>query len=708
MKSIRIKISLVLIFGFLLSQGVRTQTADSSRPQDANPEDTGHMLLKSLRTEALDERQRMETYIDLYDLFTSADENERLGYVRSSLALAIRLQDQSYIFETLDILCRAHKASPDSLAHYQKLGKLHLAGVYKDFYLAWLHAYPSVRRMDEAETPDEANTEMERLKRQPAPENDALKVQREMTLCSAMECAEYFSPGTISGKDRIAHLETINKLTEKLPFEVAYKFRWYYLTRIEFIYRSARSPLPDKAMKALEQTERLYDAQFNLPFYKRRLYLSTRNREDLRMGVYSEMLYFGYLLGRDRADQIYASMEEYYRYRISEKDRRIFATASYCYYFYTGQYDSALSVVNRRLATLDSTNINCQTEWLAHKIDIVTQWKQHYREGFYAFWKYDSLMTKQHREETREQLAEMQSLYQVDELKIEQAELQARYHRIALVAALIVSLLLFAWGFYQYLLKKRLKTAQQELIRANAEVKEERTRAEASDRMKTEFLHSMSHEIRTPLNSICGFSSLMLNPDLTDEDKADFPAIIEKNSRQLTDLFESILKVSDLSSSLESFPLERVNLLSLCTEMIESYKTSVAKQRLTFFLQTTLTECPAFTNALYLQYVLSHLLNNATKFTPAGGAVRLSLERGGGNVCIRVSDTGIGIPADKVEYIFERFTKLDEFSVGTGLGLYSCRLIVNRLGGSIYLDTSYQEGACFCIELPEKEEKNEE
>ncbi len=81
----------------------------------------------------------------------------------------------------------------------------------------------------------------------------------------------------------------------------------------------------------------------------------------------------------------------------------------------------------------------------------------------------------------------------------------------------------------------------------------------------------------------------------------------------------------------------------------------------------------------------------------------MSLSHAGGKVHIAVSDTGIGVPADKAEYIFDRFTKLDEFTPGTGLGLYSCRLIVTRLGGSIYLDTSYQDGARFCIDLPVEE-----
>lgn len=118
-------------------------------------------------------------------------------------------------------------------------------------------------------------------------------------------------------------------------------------------------------------------------------------------------------------------------------------------------------------------------------------------------------------------------------------------------------------------------------------------------------------------------------------------------------------------------------------------------------VESGLDECLVKTNDKYLQHVVEHILNNAAKFTTAG-TIRMNLMRTSGKIRIMVSDTGIGIPADKAEYIFDRFTKLDDFMPGTGLGLYSCRLIVTRLGGSIYLDTSYRDGACFCIDLPDE------
>ena len=188
------------------------------------------------------------------------------------------------------------------MRYYQQIGEECLEGAYKDFYMAWLKAFPSVCKMDEAEKPDEANEEISRYKRHKVNLSDkSQEVQWEMILCSAMECISYFSPSVANSEDRIVHLKNIHHLVSGLPFEVSYKFNWYYLTRIEFIYRAeGKAEEAAKAVEALEQTEQLYDNQFELPFYKRRAYIRTRSREALRMGVYSELLYFGDIIGRKR------------------------------------------------------------------------------------------------------------------------------------------------------------------------------------------------------------------------------------------------------------------------------------------------------------------------------------------------------------------------------------------------------------------------
>lgn len=691
MKNHLVRILITAWFAFFFVQ------TSISKEVDANEVKTA--ILETFQDSSLNRQQRMELYIDLYDV--SDNMHSKHMYINEALKLAIQLNKQDYIFEILDIFCRDYKSIPDSLSYYQEIGEKYLQGPYKKFCMAWLKAFPSVCKMDEAEKPDEANEEISRYKHHKKNLSDkSQEVLWEMILCSAMECINYFSPSVSNAKERIAHLKNIHQLVARLPFEVRYKFEWYYLTRIEFIFRAEGKPEDIReAVATLEELEQLYDQQFELPFYKKRNYIGTRSREALRMGVYSELFYFADYIGRKRVDEIYSRMKEFYKEKDPEKNEDMLLLATFRYNLYTKQYELAMHNINELLVRTDTADTNGRTELLAKKINLVTQWKQHYKDGFEAFWEYTNLMEENHIEETNRQLAEMRSLYDVDKLKIERAELQTRYHRIALIVALVLLFIFFVWIIYQYRLMKRLEATKQALILSNKKVAEESERAKVSDRMKTEFLQSMCHEIRTPLNAICGFSSLLLNDDLTEEDKKDFPGIIEKNSVQLTALFENILQVSDLSSSLELFPVERTDIFSLCVTLLDTFRTRADNSKVKYIFENKLSNCLVKTNSYYLQRVLMHLLNNSEKFTTTGH-ISMCLEQVDAKIRISVSDTGIGIPADKAEYIFDRFTKLDEFTSGTGLGLYSCRLIMNRLGGSIFLDISYKKGARFCVDLP--------
>ncbi|MCS2220475.1 ATP-binding protein [Bacteroides thetaiotaomicron] len=109
----------------------------------------------------------------------------------------------------------------------------------------------------------------------------------------------------------------------------------------------------------------------------------------------------------------------------------------------------------------------------------------------------------------------------------------------------------------------------------------------------------------------------------------------------------------------------------------------------------------AQTNAFYLSRVIGNLLSNSAKFTESGTiTLTCNIDKEKGQLVISVTDTGIGIPADKQEWVFERFTKVDDFKPGTGLGLYICRIIIQRLGGQIRIDTGYTSGCKMVVTLP--------
>ena len=112
-------------------------------------------------------------------------------------------------------------------------------------------------------------------------------------------------------------------------------------------------------------------------------------------------------------------MKEFYKEKDPEKNEDMLLLATFRYNLYTKQYELAMHNINELLVRMDTADTNGRTELLAKKINLVTQWKQHYKDGFEAFWEYTNLMEENHIEETNRQLAEMRSLYDVDKLKIE-------------------------------------------------------------------------------------------------------------------------------------------------------------------------------------------------------------------------------------------------------------------------------------------------
>ena len=204
--------------------------------------------------------------------------------------------------------------------------------------------------------------------------------------------------------------------------------------------------------------------------------------------------------------------------------------------------------------------------------------------------------------------------------------------------------------------------------------------------MKTAFINSMCHEIRTPLNAINGFSELLLTEQEPAARQA-FQAEIWKSTTALTALLENMLELSQLVSSESPLPVAQTDIRLLCAERLE--------------LQKQLGNNPAVEYVNEAGTEIDNLLHNAAKFTAAGRiTLRCRNDESRRTLQISVSDTGIGIPPEKQEWVFERFTKVDPFKPGSGIGLYLCRLIVTRLGGDIRVCPEYSGGCCIRIELP--------
>lgn len=247
----------------------------------------------------------------------------------------------------------------------------------------------------------------------------------------------------------------------------------------------------------------------------------------------------------------------------------------------------------------------------------------------------------------------------------------------------------------------RLKQVQYKLLKSNEEVTKQSRRAEESEKMKTAFIDSMCHEIRTPLNAINGFTELCFSGGVDDAMRVECQKEIQTNTYRLTGLLDTMLELSKLVSSDEAFPVEETDVYGICMQQVDVLRSRNVKSEVECVFQGTPCPCVFYSNASYFSKVISHLLDNAIKFTEKG-TVLLTCTPNMEKRCmeISVSDTGIGISPDKQEWVFERFTKVDAFVPGTGLGLYLCKLIINKLRGNIKVDSTYKTGCKIVIELP--------
>ena len=239
--------------------------------------------------------------------------------------------------------------------------------------------------------------------------------------------------------------------------------------------------------------------------------------------------------------------------------------------------------------------------------------------------------------------------------------------------------------------------AEQTNKKQQKELEAARIKAEESDRLKSAFLANMSHEIRTPLNAIVGFSKLVIDAECTNE-KEQYAEIIERNSEILLNLFNDILDLSSLEADSLSFNIRPIKLIDICLQLEQQFCYKV-KNGTKLILDDVDTELYVSGDWNRIIQIISNLLSNAAKFTPKG-EIHFGYREKEDFVEFYVKDSGIGIPAERVATIFQRFGKINDFVQGTGLGLTLCRMLVEKKGGRIWLRSQEGKGSRFYFTLP--------
>lgn len=228
-----------------------------------------------------------------------------------------------------------------------------------------------------------------------------------------------------------------------------------------------------------------------------------------------------------------------------------------------------------------------------------------------------------------------------------------------------------------------------------------KVKAEEANTLKSSFLANISHEIRTPLNAIVGFSSLLVSAERgISEEKQEYINIIENNNTLLLQLISDVLDLSKIEAGTMEFDYAPVDVHGLFIELEDTFRLRNKKSGICICYHRRTTECVVKADCNRLVQVMMNLMNNAVKFT-GEGSIEFGFDvREDGFLHFYVTDTGCGIPEERLEEIFGNFVKLNSFVQGTGLGLTICRAIVERMGGKIGAVSRLGQGSTFWFTLP--------
>jgi signal transduction histidine kinase len=257
---------------------------------------------------------------------------------------------------------------------------------------------------------------------------------------------------------------------------------------------------------------------------------------------------------------------------------------------------------------------------------------------------------------------------------------------------------------------------EQRVQQRTAELEKALLKLAELNQLKANFIANISHELRTPLTHIKGYQELLISGDLgqlTGEQMTAMSAI-QRATQRLERLIEDLILYATSERTHMPVELARQELIKLCREVVEQSERKAADQKLELIFLHPDQPLPVIVDGEKLRWVLFQLVDNAIKFTPAGGKVQIDLALEDGDVLVRVSDTGIGISQNRIGEVFEAFHQLDGSSTrkysGTGLGLSLVKKILDAHGTPIMVESELGKGSQFSFRLPlffEGEETNE-
>ena len=642
---------------------------------------------------------RERIYVQLADL--SGDSLELAApHWEAALAEAHKAGDTYGCKDALDFLVRKFADRDTRRAEkYIALSDSILPGSRHALFRSSLYAYYLWKQMNDNNSIETVTRALEELK---GKNYDRLTPEERIEWELLTGLAIDFSSVTTEAYDNIAkaipYVERALENLRKYPLEERLHLEKICHDELSDLYMLCK----DK--RAEEQIGQCIDLHRKWLAMDDRFERPHRDTTGYMMRAYAKMVYLRDLISRDKLNEYYQKCIGLARARGDMAE--IYSTSAR-YYQCTGDYERAVAYIDSTITVYKSKGIKADLAPIYATQSYLYEEMGDYKNALKAVRTTNNIRFNERVEEAQSSLAEMQTLFEVGRLEFEKSRLTGRIRFIALLAGGILVLLLVGWSVYQYVMVRQLKQIRRQLTDANEEITRQSRRAMESEKMKTAFINSMCHEIRTPLNAINGFSDLLLEGDHDHNTRREFREQIWASTTALTTLLENMLELSSLVSSEEPLPLAETDLGLLCAERLQIQRELSQNPSVEYILKGGGVggggrgTCVIPTNETYMTRVIDNLLQNAAKFTAAGSVtVCCDKDDSTRKLRIRVTDTGIGIAPDKQEWVFDRFTKVDSFKPGSGIGLYLCRLIVTRLGGAIRVCPDYRAGCCIEITLP--------
>lgn len=650
--------------------------------------------LLTLLPKTPDAADRGRIYVQLADL--SGDSLELAApYWEAALAEAHKAGDTYGCKDALDFLVRKFADRDTRRAEkYIALADSILPGSRYALFRSSLYAYYLWKQMNDNNSIETVTRALEELK---GKNYDRLTPEERIEWEFLTGLAIDFSSVTTEAYDNIAkaipYVERALENLRKYPLEERLHLEKICHDELSDLYMLCK----DK--RAEEQIGQCIDLHRKWLAMDDRFERPHRDTTGYMMRAYAKMVYLRDLISRDKLNEYYQKCIGLARARGDMAE--IYSTSAR-YYQCTGDYERAVAYIDSTITAYKSKGIKADLAPIYATQSYLYEEMGDYKNALKAVRTTNNIRFNERVEEAQSSLAEMQTLFEVGRLEFEKSRLTGRIRFIALLAGGILVLLLIGWSVYQYVMVRQLKQIRRQLTDANEEITRQSRRAMESEKMKTAFINSMCHEIRTPLNAINGFSDLLLEGDHDHDTRREFREQIWASTTALTTLLENMLELSSLVSSEEPLPLAETDLGLLCAERLQIQRELSQNPSVEYVLKGGgRGTCVIPTNETYMTRVIDNLLQNAAKFTAAGSVtVCCDKDDRTRKLRIRVTDTGIGIAPDKQEWVFDRFTKVDSFKPGSGIGLYLCRLIVTRLGGAIRVCPDYRAGCCIEITLP--------